>query len=70
MAMQGKYFRKGVKMVRRTYTPEQIINKLREVEVLISQGATAAEDRGEASYQDRTSHHPRLHEYRSRFSIH
>ncbi len=30
-------------MVRKTYTPEQIINKLREVEVLISQGATAAE---------------------------
>jgi len=30
-------------MVRRVYSPEQIINKLREVEVLISQGATAAE---------------------------
>ncbi len=30
-------------MVRRVYGPEQIINKLREVEVLISQGATAAE---------------------------
>ena len=30
-------------MVRKTYTPEQIINKLREVEVLISQGATSAE---------------------------
>jgi transposase-like protein len=30
-------------MGRRTYTPEQIINKLREVEVLISQGATAPE---------------------------
>ena len=30
-------------MGRRTYTPEQIINKLREVEVFISQGATAAE---------------------------
>jgi len=27
----------------RTYTPEQIINKLREVEVFISQGATTAE---------------------------
>ena len=26
-----------------TYTPEQIINKLREVEVFISQGATTAE---------------------------
>ena len=30
-------------MVRKTFTPEQIINKLREVEVLISQGATAVE---------------------------
>ena len=30
-------------MGRRTYTPEQIINKLREVEVLICQGATAPE---------------------------
>ncbi len=29
-------------MGRRTYRPEQIINKLREVEVFISQGATAA----------------------------
>ncbi len=30
-------------MGRRTYTPEQIINKLREVEVFISQGVTAGE---------------------------
>jgi len=30
-------------MGRRTYTPEQIINKLREVEISISQGATTAE---------------------------
>ena len=30
-------------MVRKTYTPEQIINKLREVEIIISQGATSAE---------------------------
>jgi len=30
-------------MVKRTYTPEQIINKLREVEILISQGATTIE---------------------------
>ncbi len=30
-------------MVRKSYTPEQILNKLREVEVFISQGATAAE---------------------------
>jgi transposase-like protein len=30
-------------MVRKGYTAEQIINKLREAEVLISQGATTAE---------------------------
>ena len=30
-------------MGRRTYSPEQIINKLREIEVLISQGTTAPE---------------------------
>ena len=30
-------------MVRKGYTPEQIINKLREAEVLLSQGATAGE---------------------------
>ena len=30
-------------MGRRTYTPEQVINKLREVEVLISQGASTPE---------------------------
>ena len=30
-------------MVRETYTPEQIINKLREVEISISQGATTIE---------------------------
>ena len=30
-------------MGRRTYSPEQIINKLRKVEIFIGQGATAAE---------------------------
>ena len=30
-------------MVRKGYTPEQIISKLREAEVLLSQGATIAE---------------------------
>ena len=30
-------------MVRKGYTPEQIINKLREAEVLLSQGATIGE---------------------------
>jgi putative transposase len=29
-------------MVRKSYTPEQIINKLREAEILISQGITLA----------------------------
>jgi putative transposase len=29
-------------MVRKGYTPEQIINKLREAEILLSQGATLA----------------------------
>jgi len=30
-------------MGRKTYTPEQIINKLREAEILLSQGATVGE---------------------------
>ena len=30
-------------MVRKTYLPEQIINKLREAEILLSQGFTIAE---------------------------
>ncbi len=30
-------------MVRKGYTPEQIINKLREAEILLSQGATIGE---------------------------
>ena len=30
-------------MVKKTYTPEQIINKLREAEIHLSQGATIAE---------------------------
>jgi len=30
-------------MTRRSYTPERIINKLREAEVLLSQGATVGE---------------------------
>jgi len=30
-------------MVRRSYRPEQIINKLREAEVLLSQGSTVGE---------------------------
>jgi len=35
--------RRGEIMVRKTYTPEQIINKLREAEIHLSQGATIAE---------------------------
>ena len=34
---------KGVSMARKSFAPEQIINKLREVEVLLSQGSTVAE---------------------------
>ncbi len=30
-------------MVRKTYTPEQIINKLREAEILLNQGANIGE---------------------------
>ena len=30
-------------MAKRTFTPEQIINKLREAEILLSQGATIGE---------------------------
>ena len=30
-------------MVRKTYLPEQILNKLREAEILLNQGATVAE---------------------------
>jgi len=30
-------------MVRKSYTPEQIINKLREAEILLSRGSTTAE---------------------------
>ena len=33
----------GSKMVRRLFTPEQIINKLREAEVLLSQGCTVGD---------------------------
>jgi len=41
-------------MVRKTYSPEQIINKLREVEVLISQGATTAEASRKANITEQT----------------
>ncbi len=41
-------------MVRKTYSPEQIINKLREVEVLISQGATTVEASRKANITEQT----------------
>ena len=41
-------------MARKTFTPEQIINKLREVEVLISQGATAIEASRKAGITEQT----------------
>jgi len=41
-------------MVRRTYTPEQIINKLREVEFLISQGLTTGEAARKAGITEQT----------------
>ena len=41
-------------MVRKTYTPEQIINKLREVEVLISQGVTTGEASRKAGITEQT----------------
>ena len=41
-------------MVRKIYSPEQIINKLREVEVLISQGATTVEASRKANITEQT----------------
>jgi hypothetical protein len=35
--------RGAILLVRRAFKPEQIINKLREAEVLLSQGATVVE---------------------------
>ena len=41
-------------MVRKSYTPEQIISKLREAEVLLSQGATVAEASKKISITEQT----------------
>jgi len=41
-------------MVRKNYTPEQIINKLRGVGVLISQGVTTAEASRKAGITEQT----------------
>jgi len=41
-------------MVRKAFKPEQIINKLREAEVLISQGATVGESSRKLGITDQT----------------
>ncbi len=41
-------------MVRKSYTPEQIINKLRQAEVLLSQGATIGEASRKIGVTDQT----------------
>ena len=41
-------------MGRRTYTPEQIINKLREAEILLSQDSTVAEVSRQLRVTDQT----------------
>ena len=41
-------------MARKVYTPEQIINKLREAEILISQGATSVEASRKIGVTDQT----------------
>ena len=43
----------GIWMVRRSYRPEQIINKLREAEVLLSQGSTVGEAARKIGLADR-----------------
>ena len=40
-------------MARRSYTPERIINKLREAEILLSQGATIGEAARKIGVTDR-----------------
>jgi len=44
-------------MVRKKYTPEQIINKLREAEVLLSQGATVGVVTRKIGVSDVTYYH-------------
>ncbi|GAG69031.1 unnamed protein product [marine sediment metagenome] len=41
-------------MVRKTYLPEQIINKLRQAEILLNQGDTIAEASREISITEQT----------------
>ena len=44
-------------MLRKYYTPEQIINSLREVEVLLSQGNTTAQAVRHLGITEQTYHH-------------
>ena len=46
--------KKGEQMVKRNYTPEQIINKLREAEVHINQGASISEASRRISIAEQT----------------
>ena len=41
-------------MARRSYTPERIVNKLREAEVLRSQGSTVGEAAGKSGVAEQT----------------
>jgi len=43
-------------MAKKGYTPEQIINKLREAEILLSQGATIAVINKKIGLSDHTYH--------------
>ncbi len=47
-------------MFEKTYKPEQIINKLREVEVLISQGVTTGEASRKAGITEQAYYHWRM----------
>jgi transposase-like protein len=46
--------KRGGQMVRKAYTPEQIINKLREAEVLLSQGSNIGEASRKISVTEQT----------------
>ena len=46
-------------MVRRSYTPERIVNKLREAEVLLSQGSNVGEAAGKIGVPQRTFYRQR-----------
>jgi len=50
-------------MAKRTFTPEQIINKLREAEVLLSQGATTGEASRKIGITEQTYYRWRIGKY-------